>query len=54
MLENYNDWISFLTLLLLVVFSLQILMASVIGFKENSGTRKILQDVRDYADNEEM
>ncbi|MBR2802652.1 MAG: hypothetical protein IKE21_08755 [Erysipelotrichaceae bacterium] len=53
MLENYNDWISFLVLLALVVFSLQILMASVIGFKENSSTRKILQSVKDYADNEE-
>ena len=40
-------------LLALVVFSLQILMASVIGFKENSSTRKILQSVKDYADNEE-
>ena len=53
MLETFNDWLSFIVLMLIVVFCLRIMVGSFFNFRTSSSLRHTLNSLSRYNENED-
>ena len=53
MLETFNDWLSFIVLMLIVVFCLRIMVGSFFNFRTSSSMRQTLSSLSRYNENED-